>query len=264
MTVGRRLAARKLLLVLAVIISVFVAVAVHERLVGLGSKTTFRSIGSLQILVDTHKSALASLAVPVTDQDLDTRAPLYAEFGASSSAAAVIAQAAGVPLRDLLVTAQTSETTGPGSPLITASYNSAPATQSAPYEVTLTASNELPIITVSTKAPTAAVAAGLAQATLSGLRLAVQKLENPFVPQTSRPGHATRTKSTRQVARKLTPQSLDLRALGPATSGTIATKPSVTKAIEAAVGVLIVLLLLILLIDSLLRRRQATREAAVS
>lgn len=237
---GRRLRARKFLVALALIVAVIVALSARYTFHhGLSAKSSRSGVGSAQFLVDTHNSALSSLSVPTTDEDLNARAPLYAEFAASSSVKALIAQAAGVPLQALSVTARTTETTGPSGPAVTQSYNAAPAGPSTPYGIDLLATNELPIVTVSTTAPTAAGAARLAQATISGLQVALSHLE------TSQKIHV--------------PIRLVLRPLGPATGGTATSSPKLTKAIGYGLAVLVVLLVVILLLDNLLAGRQARR-----
>jgi FlaG/FlaF family flagellin (archaellin) len=66
--------------VIAVIIAVVVALAARYSFhKGLTSKATSSGVGSAQIVVDTHDSLLSSLNVPITDEDLNTRASLYAE-----------------------------------------------------------------------------------------------------------------------------------------------------------------------------------------
>jgi hypothetical protein len=138
------------------------------------------------------------------------------------------------------VTADTTETTGVASPVVTQAYNSAPGAPSTTYGIHLIASNELPIIAVSTTAPTPSGAQRVAQATITGLRRALGRLE---VSQRIR-----------------TPARLVLQSLGPATGGTTTAGPKLTKAIGYGIVAFVVLLLAImLLLDNLLTGRRARR-----
>jgi hypothetical protein len=240
---------------LALIIAIFVGAAYHERWLGLGAPRTVSGEGSVQILLDTHLSAFSTIQVPTTDQELDIRAPLYAEFGASSEATSIIAGTAGIPADELSTVADTSETTDSGQ-IQSTSYNSAPPSPATRYRVTLTASDQLPIITVSTHAPTALAARNLASASLAGLRLAAQRLEQSGATTTARQKTGGRT--TRR--RVLKPDAVELREVGPPVASEVVSSGSSSKAVEYAVVAFAVLLFGILALDAFLRRISHRRE----
>ncbi len=253
------------MVIIAVLVAVLVGLAYHSRWLGLGTKPTASGVGSVQVLVDTHLSAFTTVQIPATDQDLDIRAPLYAEFGASSAATAIIASAAGVPPSEMSITADTSEVTDSGAVQST-SYNTAPAASGTRYRVVFIASNQLPIVTISTSAPTGALAARLAGAALNGLRLAAQSLEFQHTAPTTGGAHTGKQTAPQTNVQPATrkPNSIVLRAIGPAVGTTVVHQGSSAKAIEYAVAILVVLLLVILAIDSLWRRRQRRRLAVAS
>jgi hypothetical protein len=295
--VGRRLWARKFLVILAGLVSAAAALttlySVHD---GLRAKRSFSGAGSVQMLVDTHLSSLGSLGLPTTDSALDERAPLFAVYAASASVSDRIARQFGVSPTMLSVTAQTTETSGPAGPVQSQAFNSAPAGASTPYEVTLSASNEIPVVAISTQAPNANAARRLADSTVTGLRAGIASLQRQDQQQPKPTGKnrgaastspATTSPATTSPAstspastspastspastpaangiKKIKPGSLELRTLGAATGGTVIHQPSKSKAVVSGVIVFVILLLVVLAMDLAIRSRRRARVVSAS
>lgn len=245
LSVFTRLRACILFVALALLIAVAVALNTKYSLAhGFKSKSTSSGAAVAQILVDTKFSALGSITASTTDAEINDRAPLYAEYGASAKVVRQIANVAGIREAELSVTANTNEVSNSASPSVAASYNTAPNPASAKYKVVLTASNELPIVDVDARAPTAAEAVSLADATLTGLRAAVRRLGK---------------------SQRVTPRStLALRSLGAPEGGTIVSAPKTSKAVVDGVVIFVVLCVVLLVIDYLWRTRRRTSRLQAS
>jgi hypothetical protein len=246
----RRLLARRVLVAVALLLALLAGLSTrYEFHDGLTARTSVSGDGSVQVLVDTRRSALTSLSLSteLTDEDLDVRAPLFAEFAASDAAIPYISHSAGVPPKLLTVTADTTETTGPGGAVISTSYNVSPDSRQTSYEVTLAANNELPIITIASVAPTAAAAARLAGATFTGLQDAVR--------------HVEQTGGNAGAVAHSPADAATLRELGAPTGFRVESKPSLAKCLAVAIATLLILSLLLLCLDSLAERRRQFRGA---
>ena len=152
---------------------VLVAAVVLAYLAGTRTSVTTTGAATTQILIDAPQSALANLkqnTLPLT-----TRAGMFAQFMASTAVRQSIADAADIPVRQILAkgpfddpdAAPTGVTTSPG-PTGTA----APA-----YVLTFVAQEELPIVTVYAQGPDAESASRLAGSVAEGVEQYVHELQ---------------------------------------------------------------------------------------
>lgn len=153
---------------------VLVTAAVLAWLAGSRTEVTTTGAATTQILIDAPQSALANLkqnTLPLT-----TRAGMFAQFMASTAVRESIADAAGIPVDQILAkgpfddpdAAPTGVTTSSGPAADTA----APA-----YVLTFVAQEELPIVTVYAQGPDAESASRLAGSVAEGVEQYVKELQ---------------------------------------------------------------------------------------
>jgi hypothetical protein len=179
----RQLWQRKLLvtlvLVLAVVAALLTAYRVSLSPPGLHKRTLQVSAASSQILVDSPKSTLVNGGSTDIFNALATRAKIYGEYLSSLEARRQIAAVVGIP-------PQTISTAGPFSPETGKySYESQPAgerasellKEGAVNRLVFTAQEGVPILSVSSQAPTTDRAIALASASFKVLTRYVDSLE---------------------------------------------------------------------------------------
>lgn len=226
------------MLVLALLLAAAAALATRYTIgsSGLRERVSIRAESSAQVLVDTRLSSLAVVALPSTAAELTQRTPLFADYAASLPVKNTIASLAGVSPSALSITADTTETGVPAGGVQSGSYNAAPAPPGSD-QVTLSATDLLPILTISTTASSPGKAAQLVQATVTALKQSVHALES-----------AEHVKG---------PNRIVLRPLGAATATSVRVPPSLAKGIGIGVVVLVLLVMLILAFDG---ARRASRS----
>lgn len=198
----RELWGRKRLLGLGFLIAVVAATMSVYRLDGLTLKprSLTYSAGSTQVLVDQSSTVLGNSS-QIFDGP-DARATVFANFMTSPAVLAVIGQKAGIP-GDQIYAA------GPVNPNVprvvqepTAGERNVELTgETDPYQLTLNADPDLPIIDVYSQAPTTNQAIALANGAVTGLNQYLTNLEN-----------ADNIRSSNRVI---------LHQLGPATGGVV-------------------------------------------
>jgi hypothetical protein len=164
---------------LAVLAAILTAYQVSISPPGLHKRTLQVSAASSQILVDSPKSTLVSGGSPETFNALATRAQIYGQYLSSLEARRQIARLVGVP-------PQTISTAGPFSPETGKyTYESQPAgerasellKEGAVYRLVFSAQEGVPILSVSSQAPTTERAIALANASFHVLTDYVDSLE---------------------------------------------------------------------------------------
>jgi hypothetical protein len=226
-----RLWARKFLVLIALLLAAAVAIASRYTVSssGLTLKQSVSAQSRTQFLVDTRYSSLARLALPAVASTVSARAPLFADYAASLPLKKKIAAKAGVSPSKLSIIANTTETAPATGAVQSTSYNSAPDQPTVPNDVVLTATDLLPLVTVSAKSTSARQAAALVNATVVELQGSVSAL--------AKSQHVSG------------PTRMVLRSLGPAIGITRRDVFSLAKSIAYGLIVLMLLLLLILGFD---------------
>jgi hypothetical protein len=179
----RQLWQRKLLVGLVFVIALFAAILTAYQVSvsppGLHKRTLQVSAASSQILVDSPKSTLVSGGSTDTFDALATRAKIYGQYLSSLEARRQIAKKVGVP-------PATIATAGPYSPETgQTAYESQPAgeranellKEGAVNRLVFTAQEGVPILSVSSQAPTTERAIALANASFQVLTDYVNSLE---------------------------------------------------------------------------------------
>lgn len=177
----RELWKRKVLVTLAVIIALAAAVsAVYQVSVSppsLGKRGTVEAHGSSEILIDSARSPIAGSKRDISG--LIARAGVFARLMGGGDVVAQIAEDAGVSPKEV-------DVAGP-SPLPGEAPGISEAAETLPYGLAFTEVPELPIVSVTTRAPTVREAAALAAAApeaLRGVITSVQKQQE--TPATER------------------------------------------------------------------------------
>lgn len=179
----RQLWQRKGLVAIVFVLAVFAAILTAYQVSisppGLHKRTLQVSAASSQILVDSPKSTLVSGGSTETFNALATRAKIYGQYLSSLEARRQIARKVGVP-------PQTISTAGPFSPETGQnSYESQPSgerasellKEGAVYRLVFSAQEGVPILSVSSQAPTTDRAIALANASFQVLQDYVASLE---------------------------------------------------------------------------------------
>jgi hypothetical protein len=179
----RQLWQRKGLVAIVLVLAVFAAILTAYQLSisppGLHKRTLQVSAASSQILVDSPKSTLVSGGSSDTFDALATRAKIYGQYLSSLEARRQIAKQVGVP-------AATIATAGPYSPETgQTAYETQPAgeranellKEGAVNRLVFTAQEGVPILSVSSQAPTTERAVALANASFLVLKDYVASLE---------------------------------------------------------------------------------------
>lgn len=165
--------------VLATFAAILTAYQVSVSPPGLHKRTLQISAASSQILVDSPKSTLVSGGSTETFNALATRAKIYGQYLSSLEARRQIAKKVGVP-------SQTISTQGPFSPEAgQTAYPNQPSgerasellKEGAVYRLVFSAQEGVPILSVSSQAPTTERAIALANASFQVLKDYVASLE---------------------------------------------------------------------------------------
>jgi hypothetical protein len=225
---------RRLLVVLAVIIAAAAAVvAVYQVSLqppGLSRNSSATAQGSSEVLIDSARSPIAGSKRNV--EALETRAAVFARLMASADMVKEIAKEAGVEPWEIQVT-------GP-QPFPGEAPGVSEAGQTLPYGLTYTQVGELPIVSITSRAPTVTAARDLAAAAPKALERLVTTTQE--------------TQKTPAVER------VEIRTLGPAQAGGVENGPSGKIAAAIFFGVLLLELALILGIPRLVSAWRQTDE----
>jgi len=173
-----------LVLALAVLAAILTAYRVSISPFGLHKRTLQVAAASSQILIDSPNSTLVDGASAETFNALATRAKIYGQYLSSLEARRQIAKQVGVP-------PETISSAGPFSPETgRVNYESQPAGERASellkegaiYRLVFTAQESVPILSVSSQAPTTDRAIALASASFHTLTDYVDRLEAESTP----------------------------------------------------------------------------------
>jgi capsular polysaccharide biosynthesis protein len=211
---------RRLLVALAIVIAVAVAVvAVYQVSLhppGVSKRSTPSATGSSEVLIDSARSPIAGSKRNV--EALSTRAAVFARLMASGHIVKEIAKETGVLPWEIQVT-------GP-MPFPGEAPGISEAGEKLPYGLTYTQIGELPIISISSRAPTAPEARALAAAAPRSLEKMVTQVQ----------------KQQKTPAR----ERVEIRVLGPAQVSASDSGPGNKLALAAFFGILLVEIGLIL------------------
>lgn len=244
----RRLWRLKLFVGLAGLVAVGIGLAVTYQVSllppGIKQDRLRYGAASTQILIDTPRSALGDTQSDFSP--LNARASVFSELVVSLPVRKAIAHASGVPAQSIYVASN------PGSASQTRSQNEPDGTQRANqllyegigYSLTFDPQPDLPVISISTKAPSAEAAIKLANGAAKGFTRYMAGLsDDEGVPM---------------------PNRVEIRQLGTATGGTVNQGASKATVIAVALGAFAVELVLLLLISGVVRdwRRLVREEQA--
>jgi hypothetical protein len=241
-TLRRRWFAVAMVLCIAAIAALLTAYRVTVSPLGLSSRVSTSGAATAQLLIDSPRSALADLTQdPVP---LSTRAGIFAQFMSSNDVRDAIGRAAR--LRPDRITTQ-----GPFSPTggtinvppPGAARGNQVADEQRAYRLNFVAQSELPIVTIFARAPTAAEAARLADASVTGVRSYVDGLQ--------------RTAAVQPVRRVV------VRGLGSAQAQTVTSGGTKALAVLTFLAVSILGLILVLGITAARRHRLRTSWPAI-
>ncbi|MGN6257811.1 MAG: hypothetical protein ACTHN3_08700 [Solirubrobacterales bacterium] len=186
--IARELWQRKLMvglvLVLALLASIYSAYRISLFPPGLETRALSVSAASSQILIDSPRSTLVTGAEAGTLDALATRAKIYGQYLSSLEARAEIAKRVGVPPESIATSGPFSPATGQET------YASQPSNEraeellqeGAQNRLVFTAQEGVPILTVSAQAPTSERAIALAGASFATLKEYVSKLRTDGTP----------------------------------------------------------------------------------
>ncbi len=209
-------------------IAVLVVYSVSISPPSIGKRDHAEGNGEIEILVDSARSPIADVGRNL--EPLTARAGVFARYIAGGNVIKGIAETTGIPVSQI-------EVAGPAPLPGEAVGITAPPTKLLPYGIAIAQRDALPIVNVSTRAPTVAEARELAAATPGAIRKIVTEIQaQQDIP----------------TAKKVT-----FRVLGPAQAD-VATEALGAK---AAIGIFIALFVLgILLILGLPRLVEAWRS----
>lgn len=216
---------------LGALIGLFALYSVSLSPPGLVSRQQTAGVAATRVLVD----APHSVSVNAESEQADTlpiRAILLADLMAADRARVAIARAAGVPVRDLLVTGPAVGPPPAVTPLAGRAAVAA-ATTSQPFSLRLTTDGQLPIIWIDASAPDAPRAQRLADAAAETLTEVAAGRAVPF------------------------PSGVVIEQLEPARSAPIVTGPRKAFALVASVVVFTLWCCALVLASSLRRRGEA-------
>jgi hypothetical protein len=170
---------RRLIVAVLIVLGVVAALAVNYKLPSFEKRSLELGSASSQILVDSPESTLVEGAESNSLAILSTRARIYAQYLSSPEARASIAKKAGLSPAQLSAKGPFSTEAG------TRNYDPQPAEvragdisdEKSGYRLVFTAQEDVPIITVSAQAPSAAEAISIAEASFTTLSRYVSKLQ---------------------------------------------------------------------------------------
>ena len=168
-TTLRELCRLRLLVAVVLVIAVLAGVAVAYKLPALKPRQHEVGVATTQILLDTPSSQVVDIA-PKGSDTTGVRANLLASLMVDGNVRAAIAQAAGLQPDQIGGTSDAASTSGSASGSTGAAAPAGPTPYLLTTHILTDSLNEpLPIIEVDVQAPTAAGAANLAAATVTGL-----------------------------------------------------------------------------------------------
>ena len=173
---------RRLAVIAAALVAAIVAVlAVYSISLSppsLSKRAHLQARGSIEILIDSSKSPIADVARNL--EPLTARAGVFARYIAGGNVIKQIAKTTGIPLKQI-------EVAGPIPLPGEATGADEPPEEIRPYGMEIAQHDELPIVNVSTRAPTVAEARELAAATPAAVRGIVSRIqEQQKVPDSKR------------------------------------------------------------------------------
>jgi FlaG/FlaF family flagellin (archaellin) len=199
-----------LTIVLAAVIAVVAVYQVSLKPPGLSKRSTVSAQGTSEVLVDSARSPIAGSKRDV--EALATRAAVFARLMASGDIVKEIASEAGLQPWEIQVT-------GP-QPFPGEAPGISEVGETLPYGLTYTQIGQLPIVSITSRAPTTAEARALAQAAPRALEQLVAKTQ--------------KTQKTPAVER------VEIRTLGPAQVSGVTNGTSGKVALAIFFGVLLV------------------------
>jgi hypothetical protein len=209
---------RKLLVSAAFALAVLVSVASAYRLPSMQARSVQLGAASSQILVDSPASTLVQGADSGQISTLSTRALVFAQYLSSLEAREDIARASGIPANLISLSGPFSNDNARVTYQPQASSDRANdiAKEGNSYRLLFTAQEGVPIITVTSQAPTADAAVKLARAAYVTLGQYVRRLETQAesVPYKPLPKGVTAAPITRDAG-------VTVRQLGAPVGGTI-------------------------------------------
>jgi capsular polysaccharide biosynthesis protein len=240
----RTLGRRKFALTVIVLLATAAALATGYKVGFSPPKLESRAVPSgqatTQILVDSPQSAIADLKQDTAP--LVTRATVFAQFMTSSTIRERISKATGIPAG--LITAE-GPFSGPGEAQNTVTPSEARGSQvraqTHPYRLTFVAQEQIPLVSVYASAPTAALAAKLANGVYTAVRGYVDEIA---AADATNPQHR-----------------VTVRQLGSAGASTVHTGGSKAIMVLAFLAILIFGCLLIIAIAALRRGGEAVDDA---
>jgi capsular polysaccharide biosynthesis protein len=240
----RTLSRRKLALTVVLILAIAAALATGYQVSFSPPKLESRALPSgqatTQILVDSPQSAIADLKQDTAP--LVTRATVFAQFMTSSTIRERISKATGIPVSQITAEGPFS---GPGDAQNAVTPSEARGSQvraqTHPYRLTFVAQEQLPLVSVYAAAPTAALAAKLANGVYTAVRGYVDEIA---AADATNPEHR-----------------VTVRQLGTAGASTVHTGGSKALMVLAFLAIIIFGCLLIIATAALRRRGQAVDEA---
>lgn len=162
---------RRILVVLAGVIALLVAVFAVYNVSGfppsLAKRADVKAEGSIEVLVDSSRSPIAGARRDLAG--LAARAGVFARLMAGGNVIGQIANDAGVPEKQI-------DVAGP-TPLAGEAPGVSEAPQIHPYGITFTSLEELPIVSVTTRAPTIEEARAMAAAAPVALSHVVKSIQ---------------------------------------------------------------------------------------
>jgi capsular polysaccharide biosynthesis protein len=209
---------RRLLVALAIVVAVAAGVLTYKQV---GKDSPPEAQGTTEVLIDSARSPIAGSKRNV--EALATRAAVFSRLMASADIVKEIAREAGVQPWEIQVK-------GP-QPFPGEVPGVSEAGETLPYGLTFTQVGELPIVTITSRAPTVAAARALAAAAPRSLDEMV--------------------KSTQKRQKTPARERVEIRVLGPALLSSVDNSPGKKVAIAAFFGVLLLELALILAIPRL-------------
>jgi hypothetical protein len=209
---------RRLLVALAIVVAVAAGVLTYKQV---SKDSTPEAQGTTEVLIDSARSPIAGSKRNV--EALATRAAVFSRLMASADIVKEIAREAGVRPWEIQVK-------GP-QPFPGEVPGVSEAAETLPYGLTFTQVGELPIVTITSRAPTVAAARALAAAAPRSLDEMVKSTQ-----------HRQKTPARERV---------EIRVLGPALVSSVDNSPGKKVAVAVFFGVLLLELALILAIPRL-------------
>jgi hypothetical protein len=174
----RELWRRKAILAGVMAVAVVIALLTSYKLPSFQKRSVSFGAASSQILVDSPQSTLVAGAQDGTLTTLYTRAQIFAQYLSSPEAQVRMSRASGIPARQITASGPFSQdaTRSNFDPQQTAQRANSILDENAPNRLVFAAQQDVPIITVSVQAHTAAEAVKLANASFVALKGYVAQL----------------------------------------------------------------------------------------